>query len=149
MESREDQPSAVVTEDDKILFVGTYDEAKDLYGDAEVVDLGGKTLMPGFIDPHSHFFQTAQSIHMCDLSEAESFADIARILKEYQEKNPQMDVILASGYAFTDQTGAGYVFSLWYHDGTRGSGIKRWFYRLSGTGKKWIAQYGCRSLYHG
>lgn len=98
MDSQEDQPSAVVTEDEKILFVGAYDEAKDLYGDAEVVDLDGKTLMPGFIDPHSHFFQTAQSIHMCDLSEAESFADIVRILKEYQEKNPQMDVILASGY---------------------------------------------------
>ena len=38
-------------------------------------DLKGHTLMPAFIDAHSHFVQTAQSIKMCDLSDTESFEE--------------------------------------------------------------------------
>ena len=42
--------------------------------------------MPAFIDAHSHFAQTAQSIKMCDLSDTESFEDIVTELKNYLEK---------------------------------------------------------------
>ena len=41
---------AVLIEDDKILEVGEIDEAKA----DKVIDLGGKSLAPGFIDCHSH-----------------------------------------------------------------------------------------------
>ncbi len=98
MESRDERPSALVTQADQIVFVGSYEEAKRLYPEAENVDLAGKTLMPGFIDPHSHFFQTAQSIRMCDLSKAESFADVTALLSAYHKANPEAEVILASGY---------------------------------------------------
>lgn len=46
---------AVAVADGKVLKVGSNDEIRAL-GDAgsKVVDLGGKVLMPGFIDSHSH-----------------------------------------------------------------------------------------------
>ena len=39
-----------------ILGVGTNAEVRSAAGaDAQIVDLAGKTLLPGFIDPHTHF----------------------------------------------------------------------------------------------
>ena len=45
---------AVVRENDKIIFVGTKDEAFEQYPNAEKYDLRGNTMMPGFIEPHAH-----------------------------------------------------------------------------------------------
>ena len=56
-----DQPTiveAVVVDDGKIVYVGTKAEAIKRQGAGTVVkDLGGKTLMPGFIDGHAHVQQ--------------------------------------------------------------------------------------------
>lgn len=92
---------ALLTEGGKILFAGARKEAEALCGEAfELVDLAGKTLLPAFIDPHSHFFQTAQGIAMCDLSQAESFDEIIALLKDYlTRKNISADgVVFGTGY---------------------------------------------------
>lgn len=44
----------VVAKDDKIVFVGKKSSATKKFPTAEQVDLQGKTLLPGFIDPHMH-----------------------------------------------------------------------------------------------
>ena len=46
---------AVVAEDGRIVAVGKADELRARYPGAEVRDLGGRTLMPGFVDAHGHF----------------------------------------------------------------------------------------------
>ncbi len=47
---------AVVTRGDRIAFVGTAQEAQEQAGpDAAVRDLAGATMLPGFVDAHSHF----------------------------------------------------------------------------------------------
>lgn len=45
---------AVVEQDGKIAFIGTKDAAQRAYARAKEVDLKGKTLIPGFIEPHLH-----------------------------------------------------------------------------------------------
>lgn len=46
---------AVAVKDGKIIFTGSKTEAKKYFGDSTaMIDLKGKTLMPGFIDPHLH-----------------------------------------------------------------------------------------------
>ena len=45
---------AVVRKNDKIVFVGTKDDALKQYPNAEQYDLEGNTMMPGFIEPHLH-----------------------------------------------------------------------------------------------
>ena len=56
-----DQPTiveAVVVDDGRIAYVGTKAEAMKRQGAGTVLkDLGGKTLMPGFIDGHAHVQQ--------------------------------------------------------------------------------------------
>ena len=53
-----DQPTtveAIVVDDGRITFVGSRADALERQGDGTVLkDLGGKTLMPGFIDGHAH-----------------------------------------------------------------------------------------------
>ncbi|MFK5981942.1 MAG: amidohydrolase [Flavobacteriaceae bacterium] len=46
---------AVVQQDGKIVFVGSKDEALKAYPNVKTIDLQGKTMLPGFIDPHGHF----------------------------------------------------------------------------------------------
>ena len=47
---------AVAIKNGKILFVGTKTEAEKMKGDStNMIDLQGKTLLPGFVDGHSHF----------------------------------------------------------------------------------------------
>ncbi len=60
---------SVAVADGKIIAVGNKDAVMKAAGaGAKVVDLGGKTLMPGFIDPHSHVFLNAIKITTANLS---------------------------------------------------------------------------------
>ena len=47
-------PGAVAIKDDRILAVGPEAEIRDEYEAAESVDCGGKTLMPGLVNAHTH-----------------------------------------------------------------------------------------------
>lgn len=65
------QPStveAVVEQGGKIVYVGNLEKAKDQFTDIEQVDLKGKTLLPGFIDPHSHFGMVSNTMGQVDLN---------------------------------------------------------------------------------
>lgn len=96
-----DMPEVLVEENGKIIYVGSLLEGENICKkDGKRVDLEGKTLMPAFIDPHSHFSQVAQSIMMCDLSETKNFDEIAEELQKYQEKYKigTEGVILGTGY---------------------------------------------------
>ena len=101
MKAENDYAEALVTENGRIAYVGSLEKANELCDESTCkVNLQGHTLMPAFIDAHSHFVQTAQSIKMCDLSDTESFEDIVTALKNYLEKN-QIDengMIFATGY---------------------------------------------------
>lgn len=82
------QVEAICVEDGKILAVGSEQEILALKKDEDqVVDLGGKTMFPGFIDGHSHFVGLANSLAQCDLSEATSFADIVHKMKAFMKEN--------------------------------------------------------------
>ncbi|MGA8539689.1 MAG: amidohydrolase [Terriglobales bacterium] len=61
---------AVAIRGDKILAVGNLPEVlKSASANAEGIDLGGKTLFPGFIDSHSHSIQGGLSLISADASE--------------------------------------------------------------------------------
>lgn len=78
MEGEGDVVQAVLVADGKIKAVGTYDDVAAQKGtDCELVDLQGKTLMPAFIDPHSHAASMAPMFaDLCDLSTCNNFAEI-------------------------------------------------------------------------
>ena len=53
---------AIAIADGKILAVGSNDEVRALAGaQSRIVDLGGRTVIPGLIDSHIHAIRAAQS----------------------------------------------------------------------------------------
>ena len=45
---------AVLLEGDKIIATGPSGEMRAIYSDEEAFDAGGRVVMPGFVDPHTH-----------------------------------------------------------------------------------------------
>jgi predicted amidohydrolase YtcJ len=61
--------NALAISEGKILAVGTEAEVKAAIGHYEkVIDLGGKTLLPGFIESHDHMFLSGASVNITDVS---------------------------------------------------------------------------------
>lgn len=86
---------AVVERDGKIAFVGPEADARAAAGrDAQVHDLKGATLLPGFVDAHSHFaigLQTAGGLDLADPATGDT-ASVAKLLaavKRYGAKVPK------------------------------------------------------------
>ena len=98
---------AVLTEDGIIREV-IYEGAEDItsaYPDAEPVDLGDGTLVPGFIDGHSHFLSTPRELRQLNaaaspLGESDSIEELIASLKRQlsEGKFDRQDYLYAAGY---------------------------------------------------
>ena len=90
----------LVDDEGRIAFVGPLEEARERAGGAEEVDLGGAAVLPGLVDPHSHFTGALQYLLYADLSACTSFAEITETLKAFAaENNIGPDgVIMGNGY---------------------------------------------------
>ena len=87
MTSEDDTFEALLVADDgAIAFTGSLVEARERAEDASEIDLAGKTVLPGFIDGHSHFTGTTQYLLNPDLSACRSFADIQNVLRDFIQK---------------------------------------------------------------
>lgn len=100
-EELEHTPEAVLIKEGKILKVGKEEEIfSAAHKNAQKYDLGGKCLMPSFIDAHSHFLMNSQLSLCADLSDCNSFDEIITTLKKYihviKIKNGQ--AVLGFGY---------------------------------------------------
>ena len=65
---------AVLTSEGRILAVGTYEEVEAAAGkkaETEKISLEGRTMMPAFIDAHSHFSAYANAMLQADLEKAD------------------------------------------------------------------------------
>lgn len=79
----EDGSSAVLTDDGRIIAVGDSKGLRESSPDAEIVDLEGGTMMPAFIDPHSHLSSYASSFLQVPLEECTTFDEIAERVKSF------------------------------------------------------------------
>lgn len=76
----------VLTEDGKIIKVGSLEEMKRQGADAVPVDLKGRTMLPGFVDAHGHFTQTAMGFLQVSLEGAESEEEIRRRIQDFIDR---------------------------------------------------------------
>lgn len=96
---------AVVSRDGIITFVGELEEAEKLFPNSTKVDLKGKSLLPGFIDPHSHFGMVSNTMGQIDLNpppvgSTSSIEDMLEALKRYKIEHhiKEGDWIFGWGY---------------------------------------------------
>ena len=83
MDSTRPEAQAVAVRGDRIVAVGTDAEVRALAGSAtRVVELGGRLLIPGFIEGHGHFTSLGEAKMMLDLSTATSWEAIVGMVAE-------------------------------------------------------------------
>ena len=89
VDARSSVVEAVVVENGRILFVGSTPEARAAWSDSrtKMVDLGGKLMLPGFIDNHTHFADGGMYLLGVDLRGAKSTTEFKSILKKYVESH--------------------------------------------------------------
>ena len=78
---------ALLVEDGVIRAVGTEKELRAMAQDCEEVDLKGAALLPGFIDPHSHFFEVADSLLKISLDGVHTPAEIKERIQAFIADN--------------------------------------------------------------
>lgn len=98
---------ALLVENDKILAVGSDAEIMDQKDhNTDVIDLDGKSMFPGFIDPHSHYGMQSilaifKSLAPSPIGDVESIGRMVEVMKEDIEAkkfNGTEKFYFASGY---------------------------------------------------
>ncbi|MFC2102297.1 amidohydrolase [Bacteroidota bacterium] len=67
---------AMIIDKGKVVATGLSDELLAIYKPAQTVDADGKTIFPGFIDAHCHFYGLALGLRWIDLVGCTSFEEV-------------------------------------------------------------------------
>lgn len=92
-----DTVEAVGIKDGRIVFVGSNADAHAFSAD-EVVDLAGRTVIPGMGDSHMHFYAFCQTLTNVDLGACTSKAEMLALLRDAAEKTPEGQWIRGSNF---------------------------------------------------
>ena len=92
---------ALVVRGDRLLHVGGEEEARAVAGTgAEVVDLDGGLVVPGFVDAHTHVLMTGDALTRAHLRDAHDLAEIQRRVQAWAAANPDAPRVLGQGWLF-------------------------------------------------
>lgn len=83
MDEAESRFEAACVEDGIISQVGSSEEILAGAEGAEVIDLDGKTMLPGFNDSHIHLLSYGYSLEVCDLNDCRSLEELKARLRSY------------------------------------------------------------------
>lgn len=96
---------SLVVRDGKILFAGDLATAQKQAGNgAQRIDLGGKTLLPGFIDTHGHFVYFGKNLVDANLFNCADISDLIARMKKQAEQMPEGAWIVGFGYQARSMT---------------------------------------------
>jgi predicted amidohydrolase YtcJ len=93
---------ALAVKDGRIVEVGGTDEILWLREDEyELIDLDGRTVVPGFVDPHNHFSIAALEVFWPDCRTADSVEELQRLLARAAAETPAGEWVRGVGYDHT------------------------------------------------
>ncbi|HEY0778591.1 MAG TPA: amidohydrolase [Gemmatirosa sp.] len=76
--------SALAVRGGRLAFVGDEGGARALRGPGtRVVDLGGRTVLPGLVDAHGHLLELGLVLHEVDVAGTRSYAEVVRRVAEH------------------------------------------------------------------
>ena len=93
---KDNREFSVLAEDKgRIVYCGDAIPAR--YATAPAVDLGGKTVVPAFADTHIHFASHALFESTLDVRDAEDFAELGQMLREYETRTQKQKLSVCFG----------------------------------------------------
>ncbi|MDN3354191.1 amidohydrolase [Actinomadura sp. DC4] len=91
--------TSVAVRGERIVAVG-HDDVRELIGPrTEVVDLGGRLLIPGFQDAHVHPVGGGLELGLCDLTGAVTPEEYRRRIRAYADAHPGLPWITGGGWS--------------------------------------------------
>lgn len=89
---------AVLVRSGQIVRVGDLQPLREACPGARMADLKGRTMLPAFLDAHSHLSAAANAFLQAPLAEAVNFDEIADALRRFAGTLPQGAWVIGSGY---------------------------------------------------
>lgn len=90
------QVEAVLIEGQRIAGVGSFEKLQErTRGESKILDLRGRTILPGFIDSHTHLVGMGLEEARLDLSHTDSLSGAMEIVSERVKSSPPGKVIIA------------------------------------------------------
>jgi predicted amidohydrolase YtcJ len=92
---------AIAVRGGRIVAVGSTAEVENLRGPrTEVIHLGGRLVLPGFEDAHSHLLDGCLSLDRVDLSDLPDVASIQARIRQWARERPQAAWVTGGGWAY-------------------------------------------------
>ncbi len=89
VDPRRPRAEAIVVKENRIVYVGSSKDARRFAGpEAEIIDVGGKLMIPGFIDNHVHFVLGGEQVDGLDTRLCGSRREFVGMLQQYLQKHP-------------------------------------------------------------
>ena len=87
MDPARPRAAAIGIEGGRIVAVGDVEAVRgELPPDAEEIDAGARTVVPGFVDAHNHYLATAESFAGVEARDVTSVAELQRRVGEFAER---------------------------------------------------------------
>lgn len=88
--------------DGRFIGIGTNASVADAYTATETIDASGKTILPGLIDGHCHFYGLGMNLQVVDLVGTESFEQVLELMAAFAKANPEAVVLRGRGWDQND-----------------------------------------------
>jgi predicted amidohydrolase YtcJ len=99
LNSKQPQASAMAVRHSKIIAVGKTSDVENLgKRNFKVINLQGKTVVPGFVDCHTHFLSFALSLNQINLDQIKSFDRILSEIKTFAKRLKPKEWLLGRGW---------------------------------------------------
>lgn len=81
--------TSFAVQDGKFVAVGTTEEIQSAFTANEILDAKGRTITPGLIDAHCHFYGLGLNQQVVDLVGTKSYEEVIARAKNFQGENPK------------------------------------------------------------
>jgi hypothetical protein len=100
MDAGQPRAEAVALAAGRIVAVGTNAEVEVLAGPGtQVIDAGGRTLLPGFVESHLHLVLGGSELAQLQLVGVAGFEALKAVFQDYAADNPDLPLVMAQGAA--------------------------------------------------
>lgn len=101
MDPERPQAEAVAVAGGRILAVGARAEVEALAGPGcRVIDAGGRTLLPGFVESHLHLVLGGNELTQLQLGGVEGFEPLQAAFRAYAAENTHLPLVMAQGASY-------------------------------------------------
>ena len=102
VDNQRSKAAAVGVKNGQIIFVGSNDGASSVTGAAtKVIDLGGKMVLPGFIDSHCHPTGAYKHFFEINLAGLPALQDYLHVIKDFVRQHPDSKFVRGRGWSNT------------------------------------------------